>query len=79
MASYNTIIPGYLYGTSVINGVRYAIIKLDDSGAIQRVREMKMANNPVIWQAGDEMTPAILNILSEARYGMDSLHPWPRS
>jgi len=66
----------FIYGTSVINGQRYAVIK-DDEGFVVRIRMMAspkngLFSNEIIWQAGDEMIPFILDILEHARYPQEN-------
>lgn len=59
----------YRYGTSVIDDTRYAIIALDN--VILRVRQI--TPNPVVWQAGQDLSDQMMAIIAAAQYDDDSV------
>lgn len=58
------IVGDYRYGSCVLDGVRYAIIK--NYNIIQCVRRVGKKRNPVIWEKGDLLTE--ISIIWNATY-----------
>jgi hypothetical protein len=56
----------YHYGSSVIDGQRYAII--ENRGVIERIRIIQSIGNPVIWAEGDPLTVEIMAIIAQAKF-----------
>ncbi len=63
------IVGGYRYGSAVRAGRRYSVVW--NGAAIERVREIGQAGNPVIWSEGSPLTVEVMEIISQAERASD--------
>ncbi len=62
------IVGDYRYGSCVIDGTRYSVVK--NYGAVERIRIIQSGGNPVIWQQGDPIDEKIIEIMNKADFRM---------
>jgi hypothetical protein len=58
------IIGDYRYGSAVLDGQRYAIVRNRD--AIERIRKITPTGNPVVWEEGQPLSDYVMAILAVA-------------
>jgi hypothetical protein len=60
------LVGDYRYGSSIIAGQRFAIVK--NGEIVERIRVIQKKGNPVIWQEGDPMTEQVIEIMEKASF-----------